>query len=75
MDKKNIAISLVMFTIGMTALCMTGCDKGKVVRVTNDRVDIYYREVTIDGCQYIIRGQGICHKGNCTNHLQHAERP
>ncbi len=49
--------------------------KPGTIRIENDRQSVYYKEVTIDGCQYIIRGQGICHKGNCTNHIQHAERP
>jgi hypothetical protein len=49
--------------------------KPGIIRIENDRQSVYYKEVSIDGCQYIIRGQGICHKGNCTNHVQHAERP
>lgn len=63
----SVAITIAILAIMVVAL--TGCGKGRIVRIENDKVDVFYKEVTIDHCQYIIRGQGICHKGNCTNHL------
>lgn len=72
-------VALAMFGAGAI---LAGCDSNKNI-VPPIPSTSYYTEANgwvycvkvIDGCQYIVVGHGMAHKGNCTNsiHIYRAE--
>ncbi len=56
-----------LLLLALTALIVAGCNEKKEVPNKSKKIDKIYHAYTcnIDSCEYIVRGHGIAHKGNC----------
>jgi hypothetical protein len=61
---QQTSLALLGAILLLGVIC-TGCEN-KVTKYDSN-LNVSYRVVKIEGCQYILVDRGVAHKGNCNN--------
>lgn len=63
----NFNYILVILAICILILASSCNEQYKTVKTEEKWAQKEYKVVTIEKCEYLIKGDGITHKGNCKN--------